>query len=515
MTVRIFDCVADTYITNKYINNSMVSQSNVGMGGTIDLFKLYDETTVPGVTEVLVETSRALLKFDLSSIISSSLVTNSFKSYLKLSNIYSGQPVPSSFSLSLFPLAKEFSEGRGMDVVSFRDTDVSNWTTASYGTIWTVSGAGFSGSVSSSNIDYYHTPSSTQFFSRGDEELLMDITPIVSGVVHGVIPNYGFRLSFSEAYERDQSTYFVKRFFSRHALEKNKVPKILFYDDNSRQDQTLSTWFGQSSSVYLYNNKINSSYRNFSSGGLDLTGSNCMKLLLISSKSITITTSSWSDSFSSSITYTTSSVAYFSSSFNVSQVSTGVYSCSFILDPNTNSNLSEFINSLGEQVFFKPVWTSQDQTLVFRTGSYYLPVNKNIGSVKEAELDEGYVVSLPNLKDNYSVSLTDTRIRVLVNKFGGLPLSNYFKVQISNQPKSTIVSNMHWRLKLPFTGEIVVDFDTIHNGTKLSSDGEGMWFVLYPEDLVVGQVYELEFLINEEINKTLILGQGFRFKIVE
>ena len=83
MTVRIFDCIADTYITNKYINNTMVSQSNTGMAGTIDLFKLYDETLVPGLTgSVIVEQSRALLKFDLTSLISSSFVpTNDFRCF--------------------------------------------------------------------------------------------------------------------------------------------------------------------------------------------------------------------------------------------------------------------------------------------------------------------------------------------------------------------------------------------------------------------------------------------------
>jgi hypothetical protein len=121
---------------------------------------------------------------------------------------------------------------------------------------------------------------------------------------------------------------------------------------------------------------------------------------------------------------------------------------------------------------------------------------------------------LPNLKETYT-SRTETRVRVLLNKFGGLPISNYFKVQNINQPKSIVVSSMHWRLKKAFTNEVLFDFDTTHNGTKLSSDNEGMWFVLYCQDLLVGQVYEIEFLIDQPINKTFILNQGFRFKIIE
>ena len=40
----------DTYITNKIINNeSRATGANVGYASTIDLFKLYGETTLKGV----------------------------------------------------------------------------------------------------------------------------------------------------------------------------------------------------------------------------------------------------------------------------------------------------------------------------------------------------------------------------------------------------------------------------------------------------------------------------------
>ena len=64
---------SDTYITDKIIDNSFRAEdSNVGRAGTIDIFKLYNESTwVSGSTKVtgsVTEISRGLLKFDFDSV---------------------------------------------------------------------------------------------------------------------------------------------------------------------------------------------------------------------------------------------------------------------------------------------------------------------------------------------------------------------------------------------------------------------------------------------------------------
>ena len=71
----------DTYITNKIIDGKFrATDANVGQAGTIDLFKLYDESTLSG-EDAPVEISRALIKFDierLKSLTGSNLdITNS------------------------------------------------------------------------------------------------------------------------------------------------------------------------------------------------------------------------------------------------------------------------------------------------------------------------------------------------------------------------------------------------------------------------------------------------------
>ena len=120
---RILTASKDTYITNKIINNSFrATDANVGEAGTIDLFKLYNESTLTGTTNPI-ELSRGLIKFDLSplrALTSSNLdiTDSSFKCTLKLHDVYGGQTTPSNFKLIVFPLSRSFDEGIGRDVVS-------------------------------------------------------------------------------------------------------------------------------------------------------------------------------------------------------------------------------------------------------------------------------------------------------------------------------------------------------------------------------------------------------------
>ena len=56
---RILSASKDTYITNKIINETFrATDSNVGQAGTIDLFKIYNETSLSGSTESQKEITR-------------------------------------------------------------------------------------------------------------------------------------------------------------------------------------------------------------------------------------------------------------------------------------------------------------------------------------------------------------------------------------------------------------------------------------------------------------------------
>ena len=144
----------DTYITNKIMDGAFRAEdANVGRAGTLDLFKLYSESTLSG-TDNPIEISRALGQFDLYRVreLTSSILditSPTFKCTLKMKNIAAGQAVPSNFNLILHPLSQSWDEGIGRDVVSFGDLDVANFVTASYsgGTVypWNTTGADSSG----------------------------------------------------------------------------------------------------------------------------------------------------------------------------------------------------------------------------------------------------------------------------------------------------------------------------------------------------------------------------------
>ena len=77
----ILTASADTYITNKVIDNKFkATDANVGRAGTLDLFKLWDESSYISastrITSSVDELSRILIKFDyneVSDLTSSSL----------------------------------------------------------------------------------------------------------------------------------------------------------------------------------------------------------------------------------------------------------------------------------------------------------------------------------------------------------------------------------------------------------------------------------------------------------
>ncbi len=228
--IRILTASKDTYITNKIINNSFrATDSNLGQAGSLDLFKLFNENTFSSETNPI-ELTRLLIKFPIGTITQMNndglidISDSSFKCNVKLHDIYGGQTTPSNFKAILFPLSQSFDEGSGMNVVSYTDLDTTNFITASFqngqSVLWNQPGAMASGSLGDPNIDVIVSGtlsaesgpvslSPEQFFTDGTEDLNIDVTTIVSGTVAGLIPDHGFLIALSGAFEKNQKSYFV------------------------------------------------------------------------------------------------------------------------------------------------------------------------------------------------------------------------------------------------------------------------------------------------------------------
>lgn len=525
---RILDISKDSYITNKIIAGSGSFTSNVGQAGTLDLFKIYTyiSSTISGdistreLTRLLVAPNLDPLRLLTGSVLD--IRDASFSVYLRLKDIYGGQTTPSNFTVVLTPLAKAWNEGRGSDIKAFRDLDAVNWITASVSngtpTPWTGLGASTTGALGAFSIDLFVTGNLgagsqslelRQTFARGDEDLLLNVTSLVSATLVGLIPDYGWRIALSSSNETDDNSYFVKRFGSRHTTNPLLHPKLIIRFNEAIQDDGNFAVFGQADTIRTYRS-IKGSYTNFVSGATSITGSNCAKLVMVASKSITISTSSYQQNFSASVTYNTASVIYFSQSFSASQSTIGTiskvgfYEASVNINYQTDSNLSTFLG-IDKSAVFQTYWKSNDGTVLYSSGAYLTFTVPQSGDQVVSE--RNFVMNVTNLKNDYLQSQT-ARLRVFVQDMN----TEQPVLRLPTPTKSLIFQTMYWRLLNAFSRQVVIPFDT--SATKLSSDGTAMYFDMYMSDLDSNQVYELEFQITENDRDYFIANEGFRFKIL-
>ena len=527
---RILSASKDAYITNKVISGQRTTTSNTGQAGTMDLFKLVDATSLQGITSSVREVSRALIAFDYTPISQMPFIDTSHPSFqclLNLKDVYGGQTTPSNFELNVIPLSKSFSEGRGSDVVAFRDLDVCNFLTASkvnsIVTPWETEGAAKTGSLGevcdiivSGNIGSgLQTLVSSQTFTRGDEDLLVDITPIVSASLAGIIENNGFRISYSDELELDSNSYFVKRFGTKQSFNRTVKPRLIVKYSNERFEDSMGyPQLNLSQSLFVYN-QVNDSYANFFSGSTEISGMDCLLLKLETSKSYTFTTSSFSVTHNATINHLTKSMASFSVAFTGSQVTSsfgigipGIYKTDFLLS-NFEPPLADYLSG-SKTIEFKVSWKSLDDTVTYATD--YAVFNSDQGMFGNLQT-RNWVVNITNLKKYYSKSvLTPVRLRVYAQDYD---LTQHAS-KLAGRSQSTIIRNMKWRLIESYTKKIVIPFD---EATKLSYDRDGMYFDLWASDLDMGEVYDIELLISPETSTSYgeeeIISNNFRFKIVQ
>lgn len=535
---RLLSASQDAYIQNKLIKNVRCTDANTGQAGTLDLFSLYNETYVPAVsgtytTSSVRELSRLLIKFDyseLQSLTSSILNINdpSFKVYLSMKDVYGGQTVPSNYTLSAYPLAKDWNEGRGFDVISFRHVDTCNFITASVVNAtyvsWSQEGANASGSITlGDTVDIWNSGNLglgsqslevTQFFRRGDEDLWMDVTQLVSASIAGIMQNNGFRISYTTEEELADQTYFVKRFGTRHAFDSDLKPLMhVYYSGERIEDGTELSFFGPTQQTFfVYNKNTSGNYVNFRSGSSVISGSNCLMLELAASHSIDYMTQSWSISHSASIMHKTRSVDTYTVAFTGSQYAIGataqqgIYNCSFQIDPDQTASLKAFLSG-NDSHQFKVSWKSLDGTMTYATT--YQVFQYNYGDFSNVT-ERNIVVNITNLRYEYQAG-DKIRLRVFAQDYDA-DLTHY---HLPTQSKSVIIPNMFWRIRKAYENTVVIPWQ--ENSTKLSYDSEGMFFDLWTNDFDINVIYQIDFLVkSDSTGKDLYIeNPGFRFKVVE
>ena len=507
----VFTGSKDTYITNKIIDGAFsASDANVGRAGTIDIFKLYNETML-GTQSGSHEISRGLIKFDLDPIkaLTGSVIDindSSFKVKMKLHNIIGGNAVPSNFTLVAAPLSHSFDEGNGRDLISFADLDSANFITASVTanvpTVWHVSGANAGGLLNSDNIDFITSGTidgtlqslvAEQTFVKGTEDMFVDITKIISATLDNKVPDYGFRLAFTGSEEDDEKTRFVKRFASLQSSNPLKKPSIHVLFDDSQFDAATDFVFDVSGSLYL-NNFVRGSRYNFLSGAAatEVNGTDCMTLRLEKND--------------------------YSKTFNVSQVKrgtdktaiTGLYSASIAVSladqtviNSENERILNFANASGS-ITFDAIWCSNDSNVGFHTGS--LEISRSRSSAFDSTPANLLVkpVTLPARMQHDEI----LKIQFFVTD-RNIPQKIY---KVPYRTPSMILNNAYYRIRDLDTNQVVIPFETTNGATKMSSDTEGIYFTLRTETLPKGRSYTIDVLIKDFAQDQIYLdvGQGFR-----
>lgn len=82
----------------------------------------------------------------------------------------------------------------------------------------------------------------------------------------------------------------------------------------------------------------------------------------------------------------------------------------------------------------------------------------------------------------------------------------------NSMPGSCILRDLRWRIKEAYTKKEVIPFG---EATRCSYDADGMWFDLFPQDLFVSVVYQIDFAIyNEDGSVQYLEDAKFRFKVI-
>lgn len=192
-------------------NNTLISNTNVntGLNPVTELFY--------GGTETTQRYSRFLFHFDetrLKNLYTGGTYTDltKLKHTLKMTNTGSfdkellnkgmgGKSRTTSFDLILFTVNQPWDNGTGYDfeapILVYGDSayidGYSNWNYAQNGIVWSGGEGVYSGSSSGITI-------ATQHFDKGNENIEIDISDYVNGVLTGDI-NYGLGIAFTEYFE--------------------------------------------------------------------------------------------------------------------------------------------------------------------------------------------------------------------------------------------------------------------------------------------------------------------------
>jgi hypothetical protein len=474
MAIKRYFANADTTITNAYKASLLTTgvSGNMGASDILEIFKIFGQASVSSS-----EISRALVSFPVSDIIAdrnSNIIPNSgsISWYLKLYNAKHSQTLPKDFTLTVSAVSKSWDEGYGLDMEEYSDVGYANWISAASSSVsgitsWTTQGG-----------DYHATPVKNQYFSKGTEDLILDVSDIVEQWIAGTKVNYGFGIALTSSQENALQSYYTKKFFSRGTEFWYKKPTLEARWNSVRRDNrgyfyvssSLASAQDNLNTIYLYN-VVRGRLTNIPSIG---TGSIYVKIYNDPTGSTTITatpnnpvTGGW--------------------------VSTGIYSASFAL------------NTTASEIFDR--WFDSTLTTCFHTGS----IDVYDINAQDYNLTNRYVVSCPNIKPIY-YSEEQARFRFFVRKKDWQP--TIYTVATNFIPSEIIESASYKLVRVADNLEVIPYGTSSLMHTGLSYDVSGSYFDLDMNILEPDYSYQIKLTFYDGVtNSWKEQPDTFKFRV--
>jgi hypothetical protein len=254
MVIRTYFDKNNTIVSNSDVNTGLNPIAELFYGGAIGEQKYsrflfyFDETRLKQLYTGGTFTDLTKLKHTLKLT-----NTGAFDASL-LNGTMASKDRASSFDLIAFKINQEWDNGVGYDyelpVLTIGDTaysnGASNWVDAQTGIAWSSGTGTYSGSPSGITV-------STQHFDKGNENLEMDVTDYVNGLLTGDT-NYGLGIAFDRSYELLNTTRLKYVGFFTNNSQTFYQPYLETIYSNHITDDRNNFFLDKDNKLYLYVN---------------------------------------------------------------------------------------------------------------------------------------------------------------------------------------------------------------------------------------------------------------------
>ena len=489
MTIKKYFANKDNTITSAFKMNLQTrgTNANMGLSDILETFSIYGQAS-SGSTEL----ERILIEFPVSQIVTdraNGLIPESGKInfYLNMYNAVHNQTTPRELTLSVLPISSSWQEGTGLDMENYtdvtKDGEGSNWINSAAETPWVKQGG-----------DYLTSSNYNQTFPIGNENLNIDITPLVEEWVAGTITNYGVGVhvtSSQEAYFSNSSgldenpqlfnptgakdTYYTKKFFGRGSEFFFKRPAIDAIWDSSIKDDRGN--FYASSSLLPASENIKTIYL------YNVIGGRLLNIPEIGTGTLPIRL------------YNSSSAGSLLKTVTGGYVSKGIYSASFDLDTTESTVYDRWYNPS----FLTCYHTGTIEIKNYQASGYNPYPN--------------YVSAITNLRSIYYTHETN-RFRFYVREKDWSPTLYTVANKISD---TLIIESSSYQIHRIIDNLIVVPYNTgSDNGTQMSFDVSGNYFDLKINLLQPGYSYGIKIsYYDETVNSYVEQPHNWKFRVEE